>query len=440
MDISVFGLGYVGTVSLACLVRDGHHVTGVDVDSTKLDLISSGKSPIIENGMPELINEISSSGRIQLTQSTEEAILQTSLSFVCVGTPSLANGDQDQSAILRLTEQLGKSLKSKQDHHIIVFRSTLIPGTVKNTLIPMLEKFSGKLNGVDFDVCYQPEFLREGSSIKDYDNPPFTVVGVTSDSTKKIFEQLFSKLPAEIIFTDIATAETMKYFCNIFHALKITFANEVARLCESIKIDPHEVMRLICKDKQLNISSAYMKPGFSFGGSCLPKDLRAMNYIAKQNDIDIPMLKGVLPSNRVHLDHALQKIFQVGVKKIGFIGLSFKSGTDDLRESPLVDLAEKLIGKGYELKIYDPEVNISKLIGANKKFIENSIPHINSLMTTDFKNLLDASELIVIGLSDEDLIHQLLDNSRKDQFVLDLVNIKEAKNNLEARYLGVCWQ
>ncbi|HBV20145.1 MAG TPA: GDP-mannose dehydrogenase, partial [Nitrosomonas sp.] len=261
MDISVFGLGYVGAVSLACLAKEGHNVTGVDIDNTKLDLIRSGKSPVIEAGMPELVQEVVAAGRVKLTQSTQEAMAQTNLSFVCVGTPSQSNGNQDQTAVLRLTEQLGAALKLKNDRHIIIFRSTLIPGTVMNTLIPMLEKISGKTNGVDFDVCFQPEFLREGTSIKDYYKPPFTVAGVTSNKPKEVFEELFSSLPGEIIFTDIATAETMKYFCNIFHALKITFANEVARLCESIKVDPHAVMTLICKDKQLNISSAYMKPG-----------------------------------------------------------------------------------------------------------------------------------------------------------------------------------
>ncbi|MCB1948991.1 nucleotide sugar dehydrogenase [Nitrosomonas sp.] len=439
MDISVFGLGYVGAVSLACLAKEGHNVTGVDIDSTKLALIKAGKSPVIETGMPELVQEVVASGRIKLTESTQEAISQTQLSFVCVGTPSQPNGNQDQTAVLRLTEQLGEALKSKKDHHIIVFRSTLLPGTVINTLIPLLEKFSGKTNGVDFDVCFQPEFLREGSSIKDYYKPPFTIIGLSSKQPQAVFEQLFSNLPAEIIYTDIATAETMKYFCNIFHALKITFANEVARLCESIKVDPHAVMELICKDKQLNISSAYMKPGFSFGGSCLPKDLRAINYIAKQNDVDIPMLKAVLPSNRVHLDCALHKITQSGLKKIGFIGLSFKTGTDDLRESPLVDLAEKLIGKGYTLKIYDPEVNISKLIGANKHFIETSIPHIGSLMTTDYDNLLSTSEIIVVGISDSDLVTTLIKSSRKEQIILDLVNIKE-RDKLSASYMGICWK
>ncbi|SES80670.1 GDP-mannose 6-dehydrogenase [Nitrosomonas marina] len=439
MDISVFGLGYVGAVSLACLAKEGHNVTGVDIDKTKLELIQSGKSPVIETGMPELVQEVVASGRVKLSESTQDAVSQTQLSFVCVGTPSQSNGNQDQTAVLRLTEQLGAALKSKNNHHIIVFRSTLLPGTVINTLIPLLEKFSGKSNGIDFDVCFQPEFLREGSSIKDYYKPPFTVVGLSSDKPKAVFEELFSGLPAEIIYTDIATAETMKYFCNIFHALKITFANEVARLCESIQVDPHAVMDLICKDKQLNISSAYMKPGFSFGGSCLPKDLRAINYIAKQNDVDIPMLRGVLPSNRAHLDCALQKITQAGLKKIGFVGLSFKSGTDDLRESPLVDLAEKLIGKGFSLKIYDPEVNISKLIGANKYFIETSIPHIGSLMTTDYENLLSTSEIIVVGISDPHLTTTLIESSRKEQIILDLVNMKE-RDKLRATYIGMCWK
>jgi len=438
MDISIFGLGYVGAVSMACLARDGHKVTGVDIDSSKLELIRSGKSPIIETGMPELMEQVVAAGRVELTTAPAEAMRDTQLSFVCVGTPSQPNGSQDQSAVLRLTEQLGEALRDKDERHIIVYRSTLTPGTMKGTLIPMLEKISGKTNGVDFEVCFQPEFLREGSSIEDYDKPPFTVVGAASETTKDAIRELFAELPSEIIFTDVATAETMKYFCNIFHALKITFANEVARLCESFDVDGPAVMELLCKDKQLNISTVYMRPGFSFGGSCLPKDLRAMNYIAKQNDVEIPMLNGILPSNATHLDHAFDKIVSKGRKKVGFIGLSFKSGTDDLRESPLVDLAEKLIGKGYELKIYDPEVNVSKLIGANKQFIANAIPHIGSLMTTDYDAMINESEVIVVGLSDQALISKLLATVKKEQLVLDLVNFKE-KSDLQADYMGVCW-
>jgi len=438
MDISIFGLGYVGAVSLACLARDGHSVTGVDIDTTKLDLIRSGKSPVIESGMPELMAKVVEEGQVHLTDNTIEAIGKTSVSFVCVGTPSKDNGSQDQGAVLRLTEQLGQALKDKSTHHLIVYRSTLAPGSVKGTLIPMLENLSGKKNGVDFDVCFQPEFLREGSSIKDYDFPPFTVVGAESDQPQQIFHELFGHLPAEIILTEIATAETVKYFCNIFHALKISFANEVARLCESFNVDGRAVMELLCKDKQLNISNVYMRPGFAFGGSCLPKDMRAMDYIAKMNDVDIPMLKGVLPSNRVHLDHAFNKIMDSGKRRIGFIGLSFKSGTDDLRESPLVDLAEKLIGKGLELQIYDPEVNVSKLIGANKKFIDNRIPHISNLMTAEVEEVLAGRELIVVGLSDKDLIDKLFTSVTEDQVVLDLVSI-DNKDQLRAQYVGACW-
>ncbi|ARU56171.1 GDP-mannose 6-dehydrogenase [Oleiphilus messinensis] len=438
MDISIFGLGYVGAVSLACLARDGHTVTGVDIDTTKLELIRSGKSPIIETGMPELMESVVAKGKVLLTDNPAEAIANTSLSFVCVGTPSQPNGSQDQSAVLRLTEQMGEALKSKAEHHIIVYRSTLAPGTVREKLIPMLEALSGKKQGVDFDVCFQPEFLREGSSIKDYDNPPFTVVGAETDTAQAAVRELFGNLPAEIILTDIATAETMKYFCNIFHALKISFANEVARLCESFDVDGRAVMELLCKDKQLNISTAYMRPGFAFGGSCLPKDLRAMSHIAKLNDVDIPMLKGVLPSNRVHLDHSFNKVLETGKRKVGFVGLSFKSGTDDLRESPLVDLAEKLIGKGVELSIYDPEVNVSKLIGANKKFIDSHIPHIGNLMTTDIDQLLAESEVIVVGLSDADLVEKVIEHATENQVVLDLVDMKN-RENLRATYHGACW-
>jgi GDP-mannose 6-dehydrogenase len=357
MDISIFGLGYVGAVSLACLARDGHHVVGVDVDQAKLDLISAGKTPVVEEGMVQLMSNAVASGRVSVTRDTRDAVMRTELSLICVGTPSAPNGSQDQGAMLRLANDLGLAMREKKSPHVFVFRSTLVPGTVEDVLRPVIETESGKKEGVDFYVCFQPEFLREGTSIRDYDKPPFTVVGANASTPADRLRELFGHLPCEFITTSVRSAEMVKYCCNNFHALKITFANETARLCEALGVDPFEVMSLVCKDRQLNISPAYLKPGFAFGGSCLPKDLRATMHLAKMRDVDLPMHGGILPSNRSHIDHAIAKIAATGKRRVGMIGLSFKVGTDDLRESPLVLLAEHFIGKGLSLLVYDPEVH-----------------------------------------------------------------------------------
>ena len=442
MRLSIFGLGYVGSVSLGCLAKDGNEVIGIDIDPVKLGLIEQGKSPVIETGMPELIAESVASGRVSVSDDVNRGVMESDISFICVGTPSLTNGDQNQTAILRLTEQLAEALKQKSAHHTLVYRSTLIPGTVEKTLIPMLESISGKRNGVDFDVCYQPEFLREGSSIKDYYNPPFTIIGASNPEAHGQLRELYSSLPCEYRQTSIATAETMKYFCNIFHALKITFANEVARLCDGMDVDPHEVMGLLCEDKQLNISTAYMKPGFAFGGSCLPKDLRAMQYQAKRHDIMIPMLSHVLRSNEAHLDLALQKVLnwreQHQGRKVAMLGLSFKPGTDDLRESPLVILAEQLIGKGMQLSVYDPNVSLSRLLGANKRFIEHTIPHIGELMGEDVAGMIEQADIIIVGQNHADALAALAQHCRPEQLVLDLINQPQLRE-LDASYQGLSW-
>ncbi len=438
MKISIFGLGYVGAVSLGCLARDGHDVTGVDIDQVKLDLIASGKTPIIEEGMADLMANVASSGRVTVTQDVEEAIQNTEISFICVGTPSASNGSQDQSALLRLSEQLGEAIAKKQGYHVFVLRSTVTPGTLEDIMRPIIEKTSGKKDGVDFDLCFQPEFLREGTSIKDYDNPPFTVIGTHSKQAKEKLKSLFGHLPCEFTVCSIKTAEMLKFCCNDFHALKITFANEVARLSQSLGVDPHEVMELICKDTHLNISPAYLKPGFSFGGSCLPKDLRATVHMAKMRDVEIPMLAGVLQSNKIHTDHAINEVLATGKKKIGMIGLSFKSGTDDLRESPMVTITEQFIGKGLDLSIYDPEVNLSRLLGANKKYINESIPHIGELMVDDCEVMIKNSEVIIVGLNDKELIEVIKKMVRPDQIVFDLVNFPDHVK-LDCDYRGVCW-
>ncbi len=438
MNISIFGLGYVGAVSLACLARDGHQVVGVDIDRTKLDLIASGKTPVVEEGMVDLMRDVAASGRVRVTTDAMQAVLDTEVSLVCVGTPSAPNGSQDQGAILRLAEQLGRALAHKSTPHVVVFRSTLVPGTVEDVLRPIVERESGKKDGVDFFLCFQPEFLREGSSIRDYDKPPFTVVGANHAYAVDKLRELFGHLPCKFHETSVRSAEMMKYCCNNFHALKITFANETARLCSALGVDAFEVMDLVCQDTQLNISRAYLKPGFAFGGSCLPKDLRATAYLAKQRDVELPMLGHVLASNQAHLELALQKVTALGKRKVGFVGLSFKTGTDDLRESPMVSLAELLIGKGYELRIYDPEVHLARLLGANKSFIEQHLPHIGQMLAPELDAVVAGSDVLVLSSSSRPVIDALARLARPEQVVIDLVNLP-ADVPLRASVQGLCW-
>jgi len=438
MQISVFGLGYVGAVSLACLARDGHKVLGVDVDPAKLDLIRAGKTPVVEEGMVELMASAAASGRISVSTDPTRAVLESELSMICVGTPSAPNGSQDQSAMLKLAHELGRAMREKASSHVFVFRSTLVPGTVDEVLRPIVERESGKRDGVDFHLCFQPEFLREGSSIRDYDHPPFTIVGAGSDEAADTLRRLLGHLPCDFHRTSIRAAEMVKYCCNNFHALKITFANETARVCEAMGVNPFEVMELVCKDRQLNISPAYLKPGFAFGGSCLPKDLRATLHLAKMRDVELPMLSGILGSNRVHIDHAISKVLASGERRIGMIGLSFKTGTDDLRESPLVLMAEHFIGKGLSLSVYDPEVHLSQLLGANRRFIEQHLPHIGSMIRGDIEAVIAESGVLVVGIAPlavRDALERLV---RPDQVVVDLVNLPNAAS-IKGRYEGLCW-
>ncbi|MBK8401732.1 MAG: UDP-glucose/GDP-mannose dehydrogenase family protein [Propionivibrio sp.] len=438
MRISIFGLGYVGAVSLACLSRDGHQVIGVDIDATKLDLIMAGKTPVVEEGMVDLMASAAASGRVTVTTDAQRAVLDSEVSLICVGTPSAANGSQDQGAILRLAEEMGMAIREKSAPHVVVFRSTLVPGTVEDVLRPIIEKISGKKDGEGFYLCFQPEFLREGSSIRDYDQPPFTVVGANHGHPVQRLRELFGNLPCKFVETSVRSAEMMKYCCNNFHALKITFANETARLCDALGVDPFEVMGLVCQDTQLNISTAYLMPGFAFGGSCLPKDLRATTYLAKIHDVEIPMLAGIMQSNRNHLDLAVQKLLATGKRKIGFVGLSFKTGTDDLRESPLVTLAEQLIGKGVQLSIYDPEVHLAGLLGANRSFIEKHLPHIGQMMRAEIEEVIAESEVLVIGLSGRAIAATLARLVRPDQLVLDLVNLPN-REAISGKVEGLCW-
>jgi len=438
MRISVLGLGYVGAVSAACLARDGHHVVGVDVDPHKLELIRSGRSPIVEEGIQELTRDVVTAGRLTVTDDVAAAIRDTELSFICVGTPSSPNGSQDLGAIRRVMQSIGQAIGAKADFHTVILRSTVQPGTIDDVMRPILEQASGKRADQDFGVGFQPEFLREGTSIKDYDNPPFTVIGTQSTRSAGVLQNLFGHLPCEFITTSVGVAEMLKYACNAFHAVKVTFANEIGRLSQAVDVDARAVMDLVCRDKRLNISPAYMKPGFAFGGSCLPKDLRALTYVGKIKDVTTPMLGSVMGSNRAHIDHVLDKVMVPGVRRVAMIGLSFKAGTDDLRESPLVAVAERLIGKGYDLRIFDPEVNLSRLIGANKRFIEESIPHIGSLMVEDCTNAIAGAQVLIVSLASPAILQALANHDNEDLAVVDLVGLSRAQVKC-ARYSGVCW-
>ena len=438
MKISIFGLGYVGAVSLACLSRDGHEVVGVDIDAAKLKLIAAGKTPVVEEGMVDLMAASAASGRVSVTSDAQHAVHVTDLSLVCVGTPSAANGSQDQGAVLRLANEIGRAIAAKAQPHVVVIRSTLVPGTVEDVLRPIIEQASGKKDGEGFFLCFQPEFLREGSSIRDYDKPPFTVVGANHPEPLARLRALFGHLPCKFLETSVRSAEMMKYCCNNFHALKITFANETARLCDALGVDAFEVMDLVCQDTQLNISKAYLMPGFAFGGSCLPKDLRATSYLAKMHDVEVPMLSAILASNREHLDLALDKIMVSGKRRVGFIGLSFKTGTDDLRESPLVTLAEQLIGKGMELLVYDPEVHLAHLLGANRLYVETHLPHIGKLLRADIDEVIKGSDVLVVGLNGSQIVEALGRYCEAGQLVLDLTRIDPAAP-IRAEVKGLCW-
>ena len=438
MNISIFGLGYVGAVSLACLARDGHRVVGVDIDGTKLALIADGKTPVVEEGMVDLVAAAAASGRVDVTTDVADAVRRTEVSLICVGTPSASNGSQDLSAILALAGDLGRAMRDKAEPHVAVFRSTLAPGTVEDVVRPIVERESGKRDGAGFHLCFQPEFLREGSSIRDYDKPPFTIVGANHPYPVAKLHELFGHLPCAFHTTSVRSAEMVKLCCNNFHTLKITFANETARLCDAMDVDPFEVMDLLCKDTQLNISKAYLKPGYAFGGSCLPKDLRATMYMAKQADVELPMLGGILASNRVHIEKAVEKVLATGKRRVGMIGLSFKTGTDDLRESPTVTLAERLIGKGLSLLVYDPEVNLSRLLGANKRFIEQHLPHIGNLIRGTIGEVVEESDVLIASLSDPAVFDDLRKSVRRDHVIIDLARIP-APSEWPCAIEGLCW-
>jgi GDP-mannose 6-dehydrogenase len=437
LKISIFGMGYVGTVSAGCLAMEGHEVIGVDPVRTKVDLINAGQCPIIEEDIGEIIATMVKSGRLRATVDQDEAIRQTELSFVCVGTPSQSNGNLDLTYIRRVCELIGRALKNKSTRHTVVIRSTILPGTMLQIVIPTLEEQSGKKAGADFGVCNNPEFLREGSAVKDFNSPPKTVIGQVDRESGDLLATLYSKLDAPFIRTDLETAEMVKYVDNSWHALKIGFSNEIGNLCKSLSLDAHEVMKIFCQDKKLNISPAYMTPGFAFGGSCLPKDLRALSYKAKSHDLNLPIMNAILPSNELQVAKGLRLITETGQRKVGILGFSFKAGTDDLRESPMIEVIEHLIGKGYDLRIFDRNVNLASLVGANRDFILNRIPHISRLMVNSIDAILDHGQTVVIGNKDPEF-QGILERLHEGQRLVDFVRITNRRSE-NGKYDGICW-
>lgn len=438
MKVSIFGLGYVGCVTAACLAKAGHQVCGVDVNRDKVEMLNAGRSPIVEKGLEELISDGRQKGSLYATTDPFAAVLNTEISLVCVGTPSNGNGSLQLDGIKTVSRQIGEALGRKKTSHCVVFRSTILPGTVRKVLIPILAQASGQQVHKDFDVCFNPEFLREGSSIDDFYSPPFTVIGQETSKGGDTVAQLYQGVDAPVERTTYEVAEMLKYACNSFHALKVTFANEVGALCKNLEIDSHRVMELFTLDKKLNISPAYLKPGFAFGGSCLPKDLRALMYRAKEADLSMPVLGSVLESNRLHIQRVIDEILKTKQKRVGILGLSFKVGTDDLRESPIVTLVETLIGKGCQIRIYDAEVSLARLFGANKAFIEQEIPHISSLMFDDIDEVVQESQIVVVAKSDEK-IKAAVDRSMRSKMIFDLVRLRKETFGTPGNYVGICW-
>jgi GDP-mannose 6-dehydrogenase len=438
MNVSVFGLGYVGSVSAASFAADGHTVVGVDVNPDKVNSLNEGRSPIVEKGLDEIIRDNAANGRLRATTSTHDAVASTDLSLICVGTPSRRNGSLDLTYLERVAEQIGEALRDKESYHVVVVRSTVLPGTTHEVVIPALERTSGKKYGSGFGVAVNPEFLREGTAIDDFRHPPLTLVGHNYKSDAEPTQALYANVDAPVVATTIRTAEMIKYASNTWHALKVTFANEVGNLCKRLKIDSHEVMDIFCRDEKLNLSSYYMKPGFAFGGSCLPKDVRAMQYRAKEVDLEMPVIQSILASNQLQIQHAIDEVIETGRKRVGLLGFSFKAGTDDLRESPIVILAEALLGKGYALAIYDKNVSIARLVGANREYINTQIPHLSSLLCETIDEVLDRSDVLVVGNAAPEF-GEALTRTRPDQVVLDLVRVKVDRTRIPAEYRGICW-
>ena len=436
MKISIFGLGYVGAVAAGCLAEGGHSVVGVDSNRTKVDMVNDGVAPIVEREIGEIIARHVSNGRLRATTDCREAVLETDISMICVGTPSQANGSLDLRYVRKVCEEIGSVLRDKGAFHIIVARSTMLPGTTRDVIIPILEQCSGLSVGQSFGVCYNPEFLREGTAVYDYWNPAKTVIGATDARSSDVLASLYGDLDANVIRSSIEVAEMVKYADNSWHALKVSFANEIGNICKALDIDSHDVMDIFCKDTKLNLSSYYLKPGFAFGGSCLHKDVRALNYKGRSLDLNLPVLNSIIESNQQQIALGYQMIESKGKRKVGVLGFSFKAGTDDLRESPIVELIERLLGKGFELKLYDRSVNSAKLLGANRDYIYHKIPHISILMADTIEEVMDHAEVLVVG-NDSPEFRVAIAHRRSTQTVIDFVRISNSRSSGD--YDGICW-
>lgn len=437
MRIGIFGLGYVGAVSSACLAKEGHEVVGVDPNKTKVDIINSGQAPLIEADVEEMIAEQVAAGRLRATDDAAEAIESTQISLICVGTPSKTNGSIDLRFVRQVCAEIGGFLKDKDDFHVVAARSTMLPGTMRSVVIPALEEASGKSAGDEFGVCFNPEFLREGSAVHDFYHPAKTVVGETDERSGDLVVSLYQGFAGDLVRTDVETAEIVKYVDNAWHALKVGFANEIGKLCKRLDLDGRDVMEIFCRDTKLNLSPVYLKPGFAFGGSCLPKDLRALTHHARSADVEMPIVEAILPSNRLQVELGLEMVLAKNATRVGVLGLSFKAGTDDLRESPIVELVERLVGKGRELKVYDRNVQLSQLVGANREYILEHVPHIAKLMVGSISEVVEHAEVLVIGNADPTFadIGRNLDEGKS---VIDLVGVGRALRDT-ADYEGICW-
>jgi GDP-mannose 6-dehydrogenase len=420
--VSVFGLGYVGAVTAACLADAGNWVVGVDVSAAKIQMLESGRAPVLEPGLDDLIAAGRRAGRLHATCDAVAAVKESAISFVCVGTPSLPNGRLDFSSLERVCEEIGRALQSKKEFHWIVVRSTVLPGTAQSLVIPRIEAFSQKRAGVDFAVCVNPEFTREGSAVADFLNPSLTVLGADDPAHLLPIRELYKGISNQVFTTSLNVAEMVKYVCNGFHALKVAFANEVGTLCRQLDADERAVMEIFLSDNKLNISPAYLTPGFAFGGSCLPKDLRAMTYRAKQLDLDLPLMRAILPSNQAHLDRAVEAVLATSSKRIGVLGLSFKPGTDDLRDSPSVQLIKRLLAEGRQVQIWDQDVSLGRVVGSNRRFIEEEIPHIGALLSTDLEHVINSAEVVVVSAKTPE-VSALLAIPKPGRSIIDLHSI-----------------
>src|ERR1700730_2875883 len=437
--VSVFGLGYVGSVTAACLASKGNSVIGVDLSPAKVEQLAAGRSPIVEPGVKELIAQPHNGQRLRDTTDPVPAVMETNISFLCVGTPSLRSGKLDLGHVEPVCRDIGQVLKRKDAFHLVVLRSTVLPGTAESIVIPALEQTSGKRLGKDFGVCVNPEFMREGTAVADFLEPAMTIIGAADAYHGGMLREIYKWAPGRIFETSFRAAEMTKYVCNAWHAVKVSFANEVGTLAKQLGVDAESVVEIFTADTKLNISPSYLKPGFAFGGSCLPKDVRALNYRAKELDLHLPLFESILPSNEVHLERAVEMVLETGKKKLAMLGLSFKAATDDLRESPQVRLVKRLLGEGRQIRIWDDNVSFGRLIGSNRQYIEEIIPHIGSLLSTSLPEVLKDAEVVVIGTRglNRDELRSLL---RPDHTVIDLVNLERAlRPTASGGYEGMCW-